>query len=135
MDSTTLIRTEPAFRLRFDADSSCVEMAWRGYHTSASFKDNNERVLALLAERRATRLLCDIRRFILIHGSEQEWLSSDWLPRAMGLGLSTCAIVTPLYYFNRVAVETVAGRIDRKTLLIEYFDSRRTARKWLRAQP
>jgi hypothetical protein len=135
MNASSLMKTDSSFHLSFDAEVPCLVMAWHGYHTSSSFRVHNEEVLALLAERRATRILCDIRDFILIHGSEQDWLTHDWLPRAMALGLRTCAIVTPLYYFNRVAVETVAGRVDQNALQIKYFETEQAARCWLRSSP
>ena len=131
MDST-ILQEKRDFQLSYAVDVPCVVMAWRGYHDSASFRAHNEQVLEFVAERRASKMLCDIRTFVLIGATDQEWLNASWLPRAMRAGLRTCAIVTPTFYFNRVAVRSVADRVDSTALRIEYFDSAEAARDWLK---
>lgn len=124
-------RPEPGFHVSFAHEVPCTVMVWRGYHTSASFREKNEQVLAALSAYRTAKLLCDIRHFLLIDSVDQVWLNERWLPRALAAGLRQCAIVTPLYYFNRVAVQSVVGRIDARTLQVEYFESAGRARRWL----
>ncbi|HEX2255905.1 MAG TPA: hypothetical protein VHG92_04235 [Afifellaceae bacterium] len=108
-------------------------MAWRGYHDSASFRANNERALEMLIHHQAKSLLCDAREFLLIGGIDQEWLVAAWLPRAVAAGLQTCAMVTPLFHFNRVAVGSVVERANTLGIRIEYFDGPGFARRWLRS--
>jgi hypothetical protein len=131
MDAT-ILQGEGDFQLSYAADVPCVVMVWRGYHDSTSFRARNEEVLDFIKERRATRLLGDIRTFVLIGQSDQEWLNANWLPRAMAAGLRICALVTPTFYFNRVAVQTVADRVDSAALKIEYFESAEAACDWLK---
>ena len=119
----------------YDAEIRCVVMTWRGYATSREFREANERVLGVLSERKSARLLADIEKFVLIGGDDQHWLSSNWIPRAMEAGLRTVAMVTPVYYFNRVAVENVGQKLDPEALVLQYFDNRDAARKWLASEP
>src|SRR3712207_1699913 len=91
----------------YDSDVPCVIMTWRGYATSREFREANERILGVLSERGATKLLGDIKEFVLIGADDQHWLISNWIPRAMQVGLRTVALVTPVFYFNRVAIESV----------------------------
>ena len=70
---------------------------------------------------------------MLIGATDQDWLNKDWLPRAAAVGLRTCAIVVPVFYFNRVAVHTVVEKLDKQTLSVAYFDATESARDWLRA--
>jgi hypothetical protein len=127
--------TYPSFEctVGYDADVPCVIMNWQGYATSREFRDANERVLGVLAERKTTKLLGDIKQFVLIGADDQQWLSSDWIPRAMQAGLRTVALITPVFYFNRVAVENVGQTLDPDKLILQYFDSRDAARQWLAA--
>jgi len=131
MDPRSIFQTETDFHVSYDPDIECVYMVWRGYHTSALFRAENEQVLGVIAKHRARKILCDIRYFVLIGASDQAWLNSEWLPRAIDAGLRTCAIVAPVFYFNRVAVRSVAERIDPQAVSIEYFDSPEMARRWL----
>jgi hypothetical protein len=131
MSAASLLRPEPDFHVSYAPEVPCAIMVWRGYHTSASFREKNEQVLAFLGAYRTAKLLCDIRHFLLIDSADQVWLNDYWLPRALAAGLRQCAIVTPLYYFNRVAVQSVVGRIDARVLQVEYFESAVRARRWL----
>lgn len=123
----------PAFEctVDYDAEVPCVIMTWRGYATTPQFRAANERVLEVLAERKAGKLLGDIKEFVLIGSDDQAWLSSDWIPRAVQAGLRKVALTSPAFYFNRVAVETVGQRLDPGELVLRHFDDRAAARAWL----
>jgi hypothetical protein len=124
---------DPSFALTvgYDAEVSCVTMTWKGYATSREFREGNERILGVLTERRANKLLGDIKDLVLIGADDQHWLSSNWIPRAMDAGLRTIAMITPVFYFNRVAVESVGQKLDPEALILHYFDNRDAARQWL----
>jgi SpoIIAA-like len=125
--------TYPSFEctVGYDAEVPCVIMAWKGYATSREFREANERILGVLADRQASKLLGDIKEFVLIGADDQHWLSSNWIPRAMEAGLRTVAMITPVFYFNRVAVENVGQKLDPETLILQHFDNRASARGWL----
>jgi SpoIIAA-like len=124
---------DPAFEctVGYDADVPCVVMTWKGYGTSREFRAANERVLRAISEHKATKVLGDIKDFVLIGSDDQNWLTSDWIPRATAAGLRAAALITPTFYFNRVAVESVGQRLDRQALTLLFFDSRDAARQWL----
>ncbi len=132
MDGESLFHIAPEFRLSHAPDLPGIVMVWRGYHTSVAFRALNQQVLTALREHKASRILCNIRNFLLIGAEDQRWLNNHWLPRAIDTGLRHCAIVTPLYFFNRVAVGAVVERIDTSRLGVEYFDDVEPARAWLR---
>lgn len=134
-ETESVLYSESEFILSYEASIPCVVMVWRGYHTSETFRAQNEQVLELIRETKATRMLCDIERFVLISGADQIWLNGDWLPRAMVAGLRFCAIVTPVYLFNQVAVQSVAERVDERILRVDFFDSAGAARLWLQRIP
>ena len=125
--------TYPSFActVGYDAEVPCVIMTWKGYATSRDFREANERILGVLAERNTSKLLGDIKEFVLIGADDQHWLSTNWIPRAMEAGLRTVAMVTPVFYFNRVAVESVGRTLDPETLVLQHFDTRETARQWV----
>ena len=125
--------TYPSFEctVGYDAEVPCVIMTWRGYATSREFREANERILGVLSERGASKLLGDIKEFVLIGADDQHWLSSNWIPRAVEAGLRTVAMITPVFYFNRVAVESVGQKLDPEALILQHFDTRDSARGWL----
>ena len=115
----------------YDQHAACVVMVWKGYATTPLFRETNERVLACLKDKQASRLLGDIRDFILISAADQDWLNEVWIPRAIEIGLRRVALVQPSYYFNRVAVDNVTSRTDPNRLTVAYFDDADNARTWL----
>ncbi len=44
------------------------------------------------------------------------------------------ALVTPRFYFNRVAIESVGQKLDPEALVLQQFDDRAAAREWLRSE-
>lgn len=121
------------FSVEYDVDLPGIVMTWKGYATSAMFRAANEQVLNVIAERRAKRLLGDITEFVLIGAEDQAWLNEDWLPRAMEQGLRVCALVTPNFYFNRVAVDNVVKKLDPAHLQVAYFATKEEAAAWLKS--
>ena len=124
---------DPTFEcnVSYDAEVPCVIMTWKGYATSPEFRDANERVLGEFKARNGSKMLCDVTNFVLIGSDDQRWLYEDWIPRAMAAGMRTCALVMPVFYFNRVAIENVVQRLDRQTLAVQHFSDREAARAWL----
>jgi hypothetical protein len=117
--------------VRYDATIPGVVMIWQGYATSLEFRAANERILQVLTENRAAKLLGDISRFVLIGREDQDWLNHNWIPRAVDAGLRQVALVQSSYYFNKVAVETVGERVDPASLALSYFGDVASARDWL----
>ena len=117
----------------YDADIPCVVMIWKGYATSAAFREGNARVLAEITGRHASKLLGDVTDFVLIGAEDQAWLNEVWIRRAMHAGLRKVALVQPSFYFNRVAIDSVAQKLDRDRVELGFFDNRETAKDWLRA--
>jgi hypothetical protein len=115
----------------YDTEVPCVVMIWKGYANSAAFKEGNARVLSEISAHRASKLLGDVTDFVLIGAEDQAWLNQVWIPRAMHAGLRKIALVQPTFYFNRVAVESVAQKVDRDRVEVGFFSTRDEAREWL----
>jgi hypothetical protein len=69
---------------------------------------------------------------VLIGAEDQAWLNEVWIPRAMHAGLRKVALVQPSFYFNRVAIDTAAQKLDRDRVQLGFFDNRDAAKVWLK---
>lgn len=123
---------ETIYNIYFDKTSNCVIMEWRGYATSAQFREGTELMLRTLIENNSSKVLADIRDMVIIGMSDQAWLDNDFLPRALHSGFQTIAIVKPNSYFNKIAVESVSYKVDKEKLTINFFDDRDAAIDWLK---
>jgi len=119
-------------KIDYDADVPCVVMVWKGYANSAAFREGNAQVLGEINAHKASKLLGDVTDFVLIGAEDQAWLNEVWIPRAMHAGLRKVALVQPSFYFNRVAVDSVAQKMDRKRVEVGFFSTREEARDWLK---
>ncbi len=124
-------KQEALYNIYYDTDAGYVVMEWNGYATSAQFREGTEYMLKVLTENKASRVLADIRDMVLIGMEDQHWLDTDFLPRAINAGFAAIAIIKPVHYFNKVAVETVSYKVDKEKLAINFFDSKEEAIKWL----
>jgi hypothetical protein len=106
-------------------------MEWSGYATSSQFREGTELMLESVKENNSTKVLADIRDMTIIGMDDQQWLEKDFLPRAIAAGFKTLAIIWPVSYFNKVAIETISYKVDKEKLTISFFDNQRSAKEYL----
>ena len=119
------------YNIFFDAKINAIVMEWVGYSTSIQFKEGTELMLYNLIKYKAAKVLADIKDMVLIGQEDQEWLHSDFLPRAIQSGFKAIALVRPDHYFNKVAVESISYKVDREKININIFDNLSEAKVWL----
>lgn len=125
------VNTE-TYNIYFDQEINTVVMEWDGYATSAQFKEGTELMLNTLIQANSFKVLADIKDMVLIGMEDQQWLETQFLPRAIRFGFKAIAIVKPDHYFNKVAVETISYKVDRDKLAINFFDNATEAKEWLK---
>lgn len=124
--------TPPVYNIYFDEALNAVVMQWEGYATSPQFREGTELMLNQLIQHKASKVLADIRKMVLIGSDDQQWLLDLFLPRALKFGFRSVAFLKPGSYFNQVAVENVTSKIGAQ-LNIGFFDDIGEAQSWLKA--
>lgn len=119
------------YNIYFDAAINAVVMEWDGYATSQQFREGTELMLNKLIHHKTTKVLADVKDMVLIGREDQEWLNRQFLPRAIGFGFKSIAMIRPEHYFNKVAVESVSYKVDKDKLAIHFFDNMDEAKEWL----
>ena len=122
------------YRIWFDAQSGIVRMKWKGYANSQQFREGTRRMLEVLREAKATVVLGDITDMVLISQDDQQWLIENFLPVATDAGFRAIALLKPQHYFNRVAVETIAYKVNKEKLRISFFETEAEALSWLETE-
>lgn len=123
--------TEHVYKIYFDPALEVVVMEWKGYATTAQFREGTELMLNILIENKCSKVLADIRHMTLIAMEDQKWLERDFLPRAIRFGFKRIAMITPTSYFNKIAVENVSYKIEKEKLNIHFFDRIEQGVEWL----
>jgi len=119
------------YNIYFDEEINSVVMEWDGYATSTQFKEGTELMLNTLIQNNSFKVLADIKDMVLIGMEDQQWLDAYFLPRAIKFGFKAIAIIKPDNYFNKVAVESISYKVDKKKLAINFFDNIEEAKEWL----
>jgi hypothetical protein len=119
------------YRIWFDEQAGIVRMQWKGYANSAQFREGTRRMLEVLKEARASVVLGDITDMVLISQDDQQWLIDNFLPVATDAGFRAIALLNPQHYFNKVAVETIAYKVNSEKLKISFFGDEQAALDWL----
>ena len=126
------METSTIYNIYFDNSINAVVMEWDGYATSDQFKEGTELMLNTLIKNNTFKVLADIKDMTLIGMEDQQWLDTNFLPRAIQFGFKAIAIIKPDYYFNKVAVESISYKVDKTKLTISFFDNINEAKEWLR---
>jgi hypothetical protein len=116
--------------VNYDPKLNCIIMDWKGYSTSEEFRLTNEEILAFFIAKKADKILADTSELLIIDGHDQQWLSSDWIPRAIKSGFKACAMIEPKHHFNKVAIENITNHINDQ-LSVSFFNNRVQAKAWL----
>jgi hypothetical protein len=124
--------TAKVYNIYFDEEAGCVVMEWNGYATSEQFKQGTELMLNTLIQNNSNKVLADVKDMVLIGMEDQQWLDTQFLPRAVKFGFKAIAIIKPDSYFNKVAVESISYKVDKGKLAINFFDNVADAKNWLK---
>jgi len=119
------------YNIYFNPDIHAVVMEWNGYATSNQFKEGSELMLDTLISNNCSKVLADIKDMVIIGREDQHWLDTNFLPRAIRAGFKAIAIIRPVHYFNKVAVESISYKVDQDKLAINFFDDVNGAKQWL----
>ena len=106
---------------------------WKSWANSAEYRAAHEVILGAIRDHRAPRLLIDARNARVISEADQEWLNTNWIPRAVAAGRRWTAIVMPTSALMKTIVESIDKRPARSTVAVRYFDTVDEAKAWLSA--
>lgn len=124
---------ENELELSYDEEIEAVLMQWKGFLSSGSFHEANEKVLSLLKTKNSSKIVADLRNMKIIKLADQEWLSKSWFPRIIKAGLSVVAIVESDDYFNRLTVRHITETVNDQ-IIVKNFSTYLGARNWIRNQ-
>jgi hypothetical protein len=120
----------PICAVSFDHSIPCIFVQWKGYATSAQIRYVHECLISLIEQHQVSKILGDDTALVAVTGEDQEWITSDWMPRAVAAGLRVAASKSPDGYYGRTSANRIQARISPK-ITIRSFDDLTDARAWL----
>lgn len=125
---------ESDIKVSWDEATKCIINEGIGFNRDEKIKAKLNSVLALLKEKKATRLLIDMRQVAPFGKEIQTWIEEDWVPRMIAAGLKTQAFVTPNSLITRMIMDKSAQKPPRPGLETAYFESPEAAKEWLNSR-
>jgi SpoIIAA-like len=129
-DDETYLDT-PYVSVRWEGGGPWVFVEWKAWADATEYRAAHEAILGAIRKHRASRLLIDARNARVISEADQQWLKTDWIPRAVNAGRRWTAVVMPASALVKTIVESIDKRPTDKTVEARYFDTADQARAWL----
>ena len=128
----TLYFQNAAGQLYYQPGGQLVRMAWAPERiTLAAIQQFYEQVLALMLSTGSQKILSCHGQRAPLPGPAQEWLTGDWIPRAITqAGARYCAIVEGADPMHRLSTQSVVSTAPAG-FTFKRFDSLQEAEKWL----
>lgn len=110
---------------------SCVQTHWKGFAEGTSLRETMAKGLELLQSKKSALWLADLRKLGVIGQADQEWISQEWFPRAIKVGLRKRVVVLPEKTIGRMAVTRIVEKINNVELETASFKELEEAYQWL----
>ncbi len=107
---------------------------WTGYVTVEEVKQACLEGLALISSNRCPDLLNDNSLIAGPWSGANEWIATEWMPKALGMGLKRFAHVVSPNVFAALSASQLVSRVEGMNFEMRIFQTRTEAQKWLRNQ-
>jgi hypothetical protein len=115
-------------------DGHVFYYTWKGFVPTQEMKILLDEVLMHLQAGNGSLMLQDLRTAQAVSSEVQEWLITNWIPRAVAIGLRKVALLTPQSIFGQLAVNQVRNKLMVNGIELDnqFFDDEVKAVQWLR---
>lgn len=121
--------------ISYATDEQWLHVTWKGYQSVDSVKQGCERILELLIQTGAHKVLNDNTRVLGTWAGAATWGATDWFPRLQQAGMRWFAWVSSPSLFSQVSIETTLAHMDATSFGINVFPDVTAATAWLRQCP
>lgn len=116
---------------RYEKGPHWVSNNWIGYVTVDEVKAGADACLELIRERGAAKLLNDNTHLTGPWDDANEWIATDWMPRALGAGLKRFAHVVSPDIFAALSAEAMQTKVSEFDFEMRIFRAKTEAERWL----
>ena len=117
--------------ITFDAENNWVYNTWIGSQTQESVRSGANACLEILTQNQCSYFINDNRLVAGPWSQAREWITTDWLPRAIAGGLTHFAHVISPEPLARLSAENLHHRLRRYSQM-QIFEEAQNAKEWIK---
>jgi hypothetical protein len=116
----------------YDSRTNAAIGTFVGFLSPEEFKTVANQLLGIIETKRLKKQLNDIKQMKVLKPEVQEWLNTDWFPRAQKIGLRYFAFVVPDDIFGKMSMDGANKNAQNAFgIEIQYFNNLDAAKNWL----
>ncbi len=120
------------YSVEYDQANGWNYSTWTGYVTVEEVKQACLEGLALISSNRCPDLLNDNSLISGPWSGANEWIATEWMPKALGMGLKWFAHVVSPNVFSALSASQLVSRVEGMNFEMRIFETRTEAQQWLR---
>ncbi len=124
---------DPFIKFLLRSDNVLI-MQWKGFSKPEQIKQGHEKVLDLISEHKVEGIVEDIVNFTGPFSEVNQWFITNWVPRALKVGMKKAAVLMSTSVFTQLSVEQLKENTDFKKLGLGYriFGEVEKAAAWIK---
>lgn len=125
--------TNDSCKIFYEREDRYFHIKWFGFPRSLDFRKACNTVIDLMLKYKSGKLLTDNRNATVFSVSDQKWLNSEWLPRAIKVGYYCSATLTNDDVFINTAIKNISNKRDQNLVKTKLFTNEDEAIVWLKS--
>ncbi|UII34065.1 hypothetical protein LVD17_09590 [Fulvivirga ulvae] len=120
-------------RVSYNSTNNIIIYEWLVPPTEQEFKAGCEQMIEAIAHFKTGKVVVDTREQGALAPDLLEWMTTDWLSRAVAAGYTHGAIILPTDIFTQLAVDEIMDMVSKK-VVSRNFDDMSEAIEWIKMQ-
>jgi hypothetical protein len=121
--------------IEWDEVRKWVKVDMIGFVQGEAHKNGSMKIVELLKQKKANKLLTDTRQAKVLWLAEQKWVNDVWVPMIKAAGTRYTATILPQNVIAQMSINAIAKtNKDMADLENGYFGSMEEAQNWLRTK-
>ena len=116
--------------LTFDDKNEILIGTWDGFISENDFIDILNKALLIIKERKARFWIADNRKLKVFTKAVQDYIASEWVPRALQAGVKKLAVITSENVFAKQSEKATLDKLKKTPDFIGTFQSIEDAKEW-----
>lgn len=129
-NATIKLYEKPYLVLEYNASKKLLIQHWKGYASSAQFREGIEKSIEVFGQRNVTRLLSNTKESAVVKKEDTDWAATYAVGKMLQHGLKTMAFIIPTNAFTQMSVKNFIG-LAGGALDQQFFDDTDKALEWL----